>query len=112
MLESANAHIAAVDMPRSGTSGGIAPTKQRRPKKSRKDAEKKKPMGCKFCRVTFWQWATVQIETKTTKTGHAIELEKKRDEWKAAGKNFFQRSGLLHGYTCRLLYKELKKSLI
>ncbi|MBE9113759.1 transposase [Nodosilinea sp. LEGE 07298] len=104
---------AAVDMPRSGTSGGIAPTKQRSPGRNRKShEEKKRPIGCKFCRVTFWQWATVQIETKTASSEHAKTLGRKRDEWKAAGKNLFQRSGLLHGYASKLLYRELKKALL
>ena len=104
---------AAIDIPRSGTTG-IAPThvRSRRKGKNRSQEEKKKPIGCKFCRVAFWQWATVQIETKAAKGEHAKTLGEKRDIWKAAGKNLFQRSGLLHGYACKLLYKELKKELL
>lgn len=103
---------AAIDMPRSGTSGGIAPTHKRRPgTKSKKGEDKKKPIGCKFCRIAFWQWATVQIETHTASGKHAKTLAERRDAHKAEGKNLYQRSGLLHGYACKLLYKELKKEL-
>ncbi|MEA5447956.1 transposase [Leptolyngbya sp. CCNP1308] len=102
---------AAIDIPRSGTSGGIAPTR-RRSRGKIKTEDKKKPIGCKFCRVVFWQWAMVRIETKNACNEVAIVLQGKRDEWKAAGKNLFQRSGLLHGYAAKLLYRELKRQLM
>lgn len=54
----------------------------------------------------------VRIETKNACNEVAIVLQGKRDEWKAAGKNLFQRSGLLHGYAAKLFYRELKRQLM
>lgn len=101
---------AAVEIPRSGTSGGIAPTRKRSVGKGKKAEEKKKPIGCKFCRVSFWLWSMMIIETGRGK-GQAKVLVEKRNAWKAAGKNIFQRSGLLHGYAAKMVYRSLKKKL-
>lgn len=105
---------AAIDQPSSGTRGGIAPTRQkfRARTKGKADDKKPKPIGCKYCRVAFWQWATVRVETGRATGELAQKLIDKRNEWKGKGKNLYQRSGLLHGYAARLLYRELKKELM
>jgi hypothetical protein len=106
---------AAIDQPSSGTRGGIAPTRQkfkgRSRGKSKGDDKKPQPIGCKYCRVSFWQWATVRIETGKATGELAQKLIAKRNELKGKGKNLYQRSGLLHGYAARLLYRELRREL-
>lgn len=101
---------AAIDTPSSGATG-IAPTRQKWSggKKVKRD---KVPIGCKYSRIAFWQWATVRIETSKAQGELAAKLIAKRNELKEKGKNLFQRSGNLHGYACKLLYRELRRELI
>lgn len=43
---------------------------------------------------------------------HATVLKERHDEWQETDKDVFQRAGLLHGYACKLLYRELKGELL
>lgn len=100
---------AAIDRPVSGTTG-IAPTKTKWQGRKKGKGEKV-PIGCKFCRVAFWQWASRRIETGKAKGELATKLIEKRNVLKEKDRNIFQRSGNLHGYACKLLYRELKREL-
>lgn len=101
---------AAIDLPSSGITG-IAPTRQKWQggKKQKRD---KVPIGCKYSRITFWQWATLRIETGKAQGELAGQLIARRHQLKEKGKNLFQRAGNLHGYACKLLYQQLKKELL
>lgn len=104
---------AAIEQPSSGTKGGIAPTRQKR-KARRSKGDKKDsptPIGCRWCRVAFWQWSALRVETGRATGEPSQKLITKRNELKEKGKNIFQRSGNLHGYAARLLYRELKTRL-
>jgi hypothetical protein len=76
-----------------------------------KDRPAEIPIGDPFCRKAFFMWSLSQIEAKHAKGELSHLLFAKRDELKAKGKNLFQRSGNLHGYAARLLYRELLKTL-
>lgn len=101
---------AAIDIPRSGMTG-IAPTRQKW-RSGRKEKSEKVPIGCKYSRIAFWQWATLRIETSKAQGELAAQLIARRHQLKEKGKNLFQRSGNLHGYACKLLYRQLKKELL
>ena len=106
---------AAIDIQGSGSKDGIAPSKSRhfkRRKKKKGDEADKIPMGCKYCRVTFWQWAMMRIETQQANSQDARKLIDHRNKLKRKGKNLFQRSGNLHGFAAKLLYKRLKDAVI
>lgn len=103
---------AAIETVSSGTKGGIAPTRQRGISGKKKGGDKPQPIGCKYCRVAFWQWSMLRIETGKGTTTAAQKLIAKREDLKKKGKNLYQRSGNLHGYTARLLYRELRNRLI
>lgn len=101
---------AAQSTPRSGTEGGVAPTVSKRwQAKKRTDSKEDKiqPIGCKYSRIAFWNYSVVQIETGRAKAPLSPKLKAHRDKLKAKGKNMYQRAGNLHGYACKLLYKEL-----
>ena len=103
---------AAISSPRSGTKGGIAPTRQRGLKRKKKDGDsKQKPIGCKYSRIAFYTYAAVQIETGRTQAPLGPQLIAHRNKLKEKGRNMVQRAGNLHGYAAKLLYRELLRSL-
>lgn len=70
------------------------------------------PIGDPWSRRAFFMWNLAQVETakpnvKDTELGKL--LIEKRNTLKAKGHNIYQRSGNLHGYAARLLYRELLK---
>lgn len=102
---------AAQSTPRSGTDGGIAPTVSKRWQSKKREGKEDKiqPIGCKYSRIAFWNYAVVQIETGRAKAPLSAQLKAHRDKLKDKGRNMYQRAGNLHGYACKLLYKELVK---
>jgi Transposase len=75
------------------------------------DAPEKLPMGDRLCRKSFFMWATRRIENGRSKSEFSEMLKRKSDKLKADGKNIYQRLGNLHGYTARLVFRELIKEV-
>lgn len=104
---------AGIDIKASGSKDGIAPSKARHFKRRKQSAEEgdKAPIGCKYCRVGFWQWALMRVETQKATEPLARKLIDHRNKLKEKGRNMFQRSGNLHGYAAKILYQELKRQV-
>jgi hypothetical protein len=94
----------------SGIRGEVKTKYRKRKGKSKRETEYF-VTGDRFCRESFFTWSDRTIPTGSLKSPLADQLRSFYQARRNQGKPYYKIMGALHGYTCRLLFRELVKAL-